>query len=324
MPLHFRPTEAHQSSSSASQRRTLFQCLVGAGIGATGRFSIAMSDGRTELNFNARNTQFGALYQTHFLPLYEPEVSVLLDLLIPDDGCFMDVGANWGWFSLYLASRPGFRGRIHCFEPVPATFADLSGVVDQAGLADRITCHQLALSDHDGSGAMTIPGGLQSGLARISQSGNLNIQLATLDSLTLSRPDMMKLDVEDHEIAVLRGAAATIEQSWPYVVFENWRIPGRPAVTLDPLRWLAERGYSFFHTGWVASSSDEIVPELPKSTNGRTTLALLPFATEQRFYLPAQLNVLAVPERRLRELHHRMKNVGTPTTPFLEALPGPA
>ena len=152
----------------AKPAKLLFRLLMALGARGEGRFGIDLPDGRRRMSFNARNTQFGAIYQQHFQPVYEPEISALLDLLVADNDGFLDVGANWGWYSLLVASRPGFAGHIHAFEPMPDTFADLAGVVREAGLADRVTCHALALGDRDGAGAMTIPGGLQSGFARLS------------------------------------------------------------------------------------------------------------------------------------------------------------
>jgi FkbM family methyltransferase len=303
----FQPDRRASKLFIGKPAKLLFRLLMASGAGGWGRFSVELADGRREVAFNARNTQFGALYQPHFQPVYEPETSALLDLLLADDGCFVDAGANWGWYSLLLASRPGFAGTIHAFEPFPATFADLQRVVRQAGLEHRITCHNVALGEHEGSVGMTIPGGMLSGLARIGQQGGTAVRQVPMDSLALPPPDVIKIDVEDQEIAVLRGAPATIEQARPYVVFENWATRERPAMTLEPFRWFAARDYRFFHAGWVGGAPDYIVPELPDGSAGRGTLALLPFLPAQRFYLPPQLNVLAVPAERLDDLRCRIE-----------------
>lgn len=287
--------------------KRLFRLLLALGVGGTGRFSIGLPEGRRDVPFNARNTQFGALYQPQSLPVYEPETSALLDLLVADDGCFIDVGANWGWYSLLVASRPGFTGQVHAFEPFPSTFADLAGVVRSAGLDARIHCHDIALADSIGSSTMAFSDGIQSGLARLGEADGVTIRMATLDSLALPSPDVIKIDAEDHELEVLHGAAATIERAQPYVVFENWLHRDRPALTLDPFHWFAERGYCFFHAGWVAEEPDFIVQDLPATTGGRATLALLPLLAAQRFHLPSQLNVLAVPRHRLDDLRHRIE-----------------
>jgi len=304
----FRPRRRLSKRFIGKPAKRLFRLLMGLGAKGRGRFSISLPDGPRSVEFNARNTQFGALYQPQSQPVYEAETSALLDLLVGDGDCFVDVGANWGWYSLYVASRPGFKGHVHAFEPFPSTFADLEGVVRGAGLDTRITCHELALADSIGSSTMAFSDGIQSGLARIGEAGGITIRLTTLDSLALPSPDVIKIDAEDHELEVLRGAAATIERTRPFVVFENWLHRDRPALTLDPFHWFAERDYGFFLAGWGAEGADTfIVADLPAAMGGRSTLVVLPFLAEQRFHLPSQLNVLAVPNDRRDDLRRRIE-----------------
>ncbi len=296
--------------------KQLFRLLIALGVGGRGRFSVSLPEGRREVEFNARNTQFGALYQPQSQPIYEAETSALLDLLVADVGCFVDVGSNWGWYSLLVASRPGFNGQVHAFEPFPSSFADLEAVVRSAGLGNRITCHDVALADTIGTATMALSDGIQSGLARLGEAGGVTIRMTTMDSLTLPPPDVIKIDAEDHELEVLRGAEVTIEQARPYVVFENWLHRDRPALTLDPFHWFAERGYCFFHAGWVAGEPSFVVQELSQTLDGRATLALMPLLAAQRFHLPCQLNVLAVPSDRLDDLRNRVEGVAMPSKPF--------
>jgi FkbM family methyltransferase len=266
--------------------KLLFRIMMAAGARGEGRFSVDLPGGRRQASFNARNTQFGALYQDHFKPIYEPETSALLDLLVADEGCFLDIGANWGWYSVLIAGRPGFRGQIHAFEPFPPTYADLERVVRQLGLGDRIFCHETALGNSDGQASMTIPGAVQSGYARLSDNDGVPIRLARLDSLDLPPPDVIKIDAEDHEIGILRGGEQTIMRARPFVVFENWSHTGQAATALEPLHWFAARDHVFYHAGWSTDLPDQVVPELPPLRDGRAELVLLPTVAAERFYLP--------------------------------------
>jgi hypothetical protein len=70
--------------------------------------------------------------------------------------------------------------------------------------------------------------------------------VVTIDELCQGdRVDLIKIDVEGHEAAVVRGAAATIERCAPSVVFEY-----APALLDDsadtPFDWLAARGYLMY------------------------------------------------------------------------------
>jgi FkbM family methyltransferase len=286
--------------------KRLFRLLLALGATGTGQTTLALASGSRRIGFNARNTQFGALYLPQSLPVYEPESSALLDRLVGDEDTFIDIGANWGWYSLLIASRPGYRGRIDAFEPFPTTYADLVSVVAQAGLDGVIRCHDLALADHDGSASMGFSDGVQSGLARLGEDGGARVRLARLDSLGLPKPDVIKIDAEDHELEVLQGAIATIDAARPFIVFENWLHRGNPDLTLAPLELLESHGYRFFQAGWVSGHADCVLAALPKGVTKEGELAVVPFLVAQRFQLPDQLNVIGVPAERLAEFKTRL------------------
>ncbi len=64
---------------------------------------------------------------------------------------------------------------------------------------------------------------------------------------------LIKIDVEGHEAAVLRGAAAVIARHAPSVVFEYApELLGEAARA--PFGWLAERGYELFGIRWIRRS----------------------------------------------------------------------
>ncbi|TAN56459.1 MAG: FkbM family methyltransferase, partial [Magnetospirillum sp.] len=213
------------------------------------------------------------------------------------------IGANWGWYAVLIAARPSFRGKVHAFEPFPSTFADLAAVVRQAGLEGCISCHDFALADRDGEAGMAFSDGIQSGLARLGEIGGTTVRLARLDSLDLPPPDVIKIDAEDHEMEALVGASQVINTARPTIVFENWLHRDRPGLTLDPIAFLAERSYHFFLPGWVRGNPDCILPEPGDSAE----LALVPFRPEQRFLLPSQINIVAVPEEKLAAFAARFR-----------------
>ena len=277
-------------------------------FGGRGVFKLALPGGERHIQFNARNTQFSALYFSCFKDGYEVHVNAVLDALLPDDGVFVDVGSNWGWFPLYVASRPGFRGSVHAFEPFPATFADLASVVAQAGLNDRIQCHAVALSDKSGRATMQLPDGFQSGLAMMSEENagpGKGVATDTLDALELGSVSVIKIDAEGAELKVLRGAAATIAKHRPMIVLESGRRFEQPELTLGPLRRLRELGYVFFNLGWLRADDghpyllgdDHYLEMQPEEK-----LCLVQFEVEERFQRQDGMNLLACHRDRLAEL----------------------
>ena len=57
---------------------------------------------------------------------------------------------------------------------------------------------------------------------------------------------LIKIDVEGHEAAVVRGAVDTISRYAPSMVFEYAPDLLDDAVAQTPFDWLAERGYELF------------------------------------------------------------------------------
>jgi len=274
----------------------------GLRLGGEGSIELAVDGAIRYFPLNARNTQFGALFMPRDEPCYEPETTALLDTIIGDQDTFFDVGANWGYYALLIAARPGFTGMVHAFEPFPATYADLAAAVHATGTEDRITCHNLGLSDKEGRAAMSFPDGIQSGLARVnSGAAGVDVPVATLDSLALPPPGVIKLDVEDLEGSVLAGGKSLLTRHKPLVVFESWRQPSKPDLTMSPFAVLRSLGYTFHFAGWVGASEGEeyVVPNLAHLNPGtEPVLGLSSFTPEQRFLLPEQINVFAVhPDR---------------------------
>ena len=152
----------------------------------------------------------------------EPEISLLPSLVRPGSRV-IDVGANIGFYA-YALARLGVR--VECFEPVPACIAVIR---DYA--SPRITTHEIALSDAPGQAQLHVPeqaGRLATAQAHLGQlpgaevpdGQTLNVQLATLDSFGFDDVSLIKIDVEGHELAVLRGARETILRDRPVLIVE--------------------------------------------------------------------------------------------------------
>jgi FkbM family methyltransferase len=286
--------------------RALHKLLRSAGVGGRGRALYHRGGEVRHLTFNARNTQFESIYMPHFAGGYEAETLALLDLLIGEREVFYDVGSNWGHFSLHVASRPGFAGKIHAFEPFPSTFEDLADIVRQAGLQEVVACHNLALSDEDGEGSMTMADGVRSGFAALSPDARgPRIRTRKLDTLDLPRPGVIKVDVEGSEAKVLAGGKQFLAASKPFIVMESWAPSGSPAEILAPLKLLEELGYLLFVPA-LLTKQDGAVYALPPGGCERKyaelDLALFRLRKEARFLFEDQINILACPRSRLDEL----------------------
>jgi FkbM family methyltransferase len=149
-----------------------------------------------------------ALHRAVYLDLFSIELRrVVLPLLRAGD-LVVDVGANFGLWSV-LAARRGCR--VVAVEPVPPTRALLARNAARNGLVDQIEIAAVAVSDAPGQLEIAVPHG-ESGQASVSPdpADSLErhaVEATTLDALLGERAvRFLKIDVEGHELAVLRGA----------------------------------------------------------------------------------------------------------------------
>lgn len=193
------------------------------------------------LRLNPFNRQFSPFYFHAFKDGYEVTVARSIQHFLPNDGVFVDVGSNWGYFPLLFASQENFRGKIFAFEPVPSTYRDLRSVIEQAGLEDRVESHEMAVGAEEGTVTMNLP--RHSGLASIDTGGTgaFKVSVGTLDSFQWEHVDVIKVDVEGFEQAVFEGAAETLKRCRPMVVFENG--VGEGEDNIRPLTFLEGLGY---------------------------------------------------------------------------------
>jgi FkbM family methyltransferase len=164
---------------------------------------------------------------------YEPETSRVLRFLFAKVRTFVDVGANYGFYSL-LSTLLNPELRVVAFEPVPAIFAALQRNVALNQVEERVFCCPLALSDSNGAATFHLPtshvtdleatGTLaQDSWQTRKQSPQLQIEAVRFDDFERSHPmklELVKIDVEDFEAAVLAGMSTTIQRDRPFVVCE--------------------------------------------------------------------------------------------------------
>ena len=146
----------------------------------------------------------------------------------PDVGTVLDLGANFGAFTLLAASEAP-AARILSLEPHPAVFARLAENVEAHGLAGRVWCWPAAVADATGSRRMSATGGPTQSrglLARDAASAESTVEVQTLalDELIdracrlfgSDRIGLVKIDVEgaEHEFLPRAKAAdlARVEQ----------------------------------------------------------------------------------------------------------------
>lgn len=145
----------------------------------------------------------------------------VLPQLVQKDKLALDIGANKGVYSYALLM---LSAGVHAFEPNPKTRRVL-----QSWAANRVTIHDIALSDNSGEATLFIPiggkGRYSNQRASLSREnadkfGEVHVKTARLDDLNLSNVGFMKIDVEGFEQEVVEGARETLKRERPTMLIE--------------------------------------------------------------------------------------------------------
>ena len=279
-----------------------------------GLVSLAYGGAKTKLfHFNPKNPQ-----SLHYWVLdrfkkfgYEPEVGAVMDSLIKTNDIVIDAGSNSGYFPLFIASKHGFNGVIHAFEPVPSAAKELNSILQETGLYSRVSLHTSALWNQTADGALFISDNLHTGLAEVHADTKGDIKLCTLDSFNLS-PSLIKADVEGSEYNLFVGAHETITKHKPTIVYESYIDPKLGPVSSDasPHDFLQDMGYTLFQPCWRKHDGEKsfLQPTPVNSIAEAQELVLVPFNAKNRDKGPAKINVVAIHEDRIVSLQPNFRS----------------
>ena len=193
-----------------------------------------------------------AIWQTG---LYDLAVSETIARLLKPGDRAIDAGANIGYMSSLMAWRVGAKGQVWSFEPHPELVGELQANVrgwGEAGLAVRVLAK--ALGETEGEAILVQPPefaenrGTSSLLGRNQEKSEAErsfaVELTRLDVAcnAVERFELLKIDVEGGELAVLRGAAGLLRaRRIRHVIFEEHEAYPTPVT-----QFLKANGYTVF------------------------------------------------------------------------------
>jgi FkbM family methyltransferase len=200
---------------------------------------------------------------------YEPNVWRVLRQLIPGSRTFIDVGAHIGFYAV-LAQLINPELMLFGFEPVPELFLAAKKFFAANGLASE-GLHQIALSDRDGQATLFLPldyatmGSLAVRPNHL-QCREIRVDRERMDTFFADRPlkgpVTIKIDVEDHEHAVLDGARKVIAAYRPYIVCELLPRPHN-AETIELIHDLDYAAFAITPDGCFRMSAGDFVKPRP-------------------------------------------------------------
>lgn len=171
----------------------------------------------------------------------------------------VDVGANYGYYTLLAAGIVGTSGHVHSFEPNARTFELLMKNVQVNWLETIVSAHPLAALDSRKQVELHIPNEFQGRTTLFVPDGgpacaqSSFIEAAPLDEIITSKVDLIKIDAEGSEPLVFEGMQRILGNNPDLTIFMEFNIP-LLRQTVDPrtfLNRIRQLGFSMkWFTPW--------------------------------------------------------------------------
>jgi FkbM family methyltransferase len=226
---------------------------------------------------------------------YESGFAQTLLSFVNEETHFVDIGANIGFFTLVVACR-ALRGRVWSVEPDGQNVRLLRASIALNGFDDRVEVHHMAASDADGEVFFSTLGYEANIGSRFTAKEEATLMERSLESarkptkiraraldnlLRDTRVDVVKIDVEGYEPAVLAGMREVLRQQRP-VIFSEFA-PGtiRHISKTDPaemLRFVGACDYALAiveESGAVTTMGNDIDGVLARHDERRHHLDLM-------------------------------------------------
>ncbi len=199
----------------------------------------------------------------------EKELQLLKKIIIPETDT-IDIGVYRGVYSYEMAK---YSKMVHAFEPNPIIFKDIE--LNLGKIIKNINLYNFALSDKENKVLLKVPirnknydksnyeEYFQMGRATIHEKNvmgdieTFEIKSKKLDNFTFSnRISFIKIDVEGHEMSVIKGAENTIKQYKPTLLVEIEEKHSKQKV-LDSINYINSLGYeSFFYDNELKNTNN--------------------------------------------------------------------
>lgn len=199
----------------------------------------------------------------------EKELQLLKKIIIPETDT-IDIGVYRGVYSYEMAK---YSKMVHAFEPNPIIFKDIE--LNLGKIIKNVNLYNFALSDKENKVLLKVPirnknydksnyeEYFQMGRATIHEQNvmgdieTFEIKSKKLDNFTFSnRISFIKIDVEGHEMSVIKGAENTIKQYKPTLLVEIEEKHSKQKV-LDSINYINSLGYeSFFYDNELKSTNN--------------------------------------------------------------------
>ena len=167
----------------------------------------------------------------------EKDFFYFLDLIHDKKGIVLDIGAHIGIMSYHLAKNLP-NTTIHAYEPIPDNVSILKKIIAKFHLKN-IKLHEIALGEKKGHVKMVLPErnkvvfqGLShvkhESITEMNEGKEFDVEIDSLDNLFNGELiQAIKIDVENFEYFVLKGAERILNANKPIIYAELWENQNR-------------------------------------------------------------------------------------------------
>jgi FkbM family methyltransferase len=190
---------------------------------------------------------------------------------MPKGGVMFDLGANFGYYAITIASALQGDCRIYAFEPNPSTMPRFQRNVALNGTRG-LHLLEVGLSDAPGH-ALVVETPAHSGAAYLRQNPLSGVPVTTLDLFCelnkIDRLDLIKMDIEGAELRALHGGIATFKRFRPALLIElNPETSEREGYSVrDLVVFLEDLGYAIYTVRGHTRITRDYLPRCSYFTN---------------------------------------------------------
>lgn len=176
----------------------------------------------------------------------------------------VDIGANWGYYTLIASSIVGENGRVFAFEPEPKNYEILLKNI-KINNCNNVVAFKKACSNKSGYGKLFISSEMASHSLYYAEDKNhyIEVELVTLDEIFKEKEktiDIIKMDIEGGEMTALEGMINILLKNDKIKIFTEFYPDKIRASGYTPenfINRLIEYGFSIFY---IDETNEKLVP----------------------------------------------------------------
>lgn len=199
---------------------------------------------------------------------WERWIDIVVTRLTRPGAVAVDLGANFGYYTLAMARASGPTGRIYAFEANPDIASLLADTIVINGLDERVALQNVAIMDRCTPIELSVPSGHMGGGHIFSALVDSTHHRHAVEGLTLcdalpdvTRIDILRMDIEGCEPLALKGAEPLIRASPDLVIISEWRVEMMEfqCDVAEFVDWLGQLGFAFWEIR-VDSTLEPVTP----------------------------------------------------------------